>query len=568
MRPLLFAHANLLKKEAFTMNSVNRFVLLFSMLSPAITHTDFLDDYQNREPHFLEMIDESTDSQIDIMNDFIPSLNTLRALDPCLILSLLLEFGAIDLLQQDFFLSTNRPARRSLLDMPLFQPNRAVYPCPSFLDTQLFFNFTPNARFTRTSNNIDSYIATGEPTLLGKIEAFIDAIEPLSNGSIANININNILELISNMTLVERNIGFMFQTGGRWERLQLRIMFPLYYHERNFFLSNNDLDQLALELGFFDENTFDDSFAICDRLGLGDTRIEFGIHAIENRWCDTVLSLYATIPTAFSIAKGLAGNTFKAPSTYPKVDFDILYEAAESVINNTLTPEQQIASFKVIQNLLLDAWNRASAALLDNGLGNESHVGIGACAAIDARLDQWVNQPWASCVYWHNRIMLEYLLKNDTTRFYINRNDPAAFKRDFEDQELCEQNLEFLQNEIINRICILGISTDVTPGIIGEWKTALIYQELKWNGYFGFDFWFQTKEDHGCIYASKELISTLDLQKSFMPWAFQNKVIAGFGYTHHTENCTMTFGLDGDATLFTTGVGRDYTITLRLDTQF
>jgi hypothetical protein len=550
------------------MNSISRLVVLFSIMTPLYTHTDFLDDYENKDPHFLEMLDETNDTTIDIINNFIPSLQTLRALDPCLILDLLTDLGAIALLQQDFFLSTNRPARRSLLDMPLFQPNTAVYPCPSFLNTQLFLNFTPNARFTRTSSNINSYIATTEPTLLGKIEELIDAIKPLSNGTIANINVNNILELISNMTLVERNIGFMFQTGGRWERLQLRIMSPFYYHERNFFLSNNDLDELAQELGYFNENTFDDSYAIADRLGLGDTRIEFGIHAIENRCCNAVLSLYATIPTAFSIAKGLAGSTFKAPSTYPRVDFNVLYDAAQAAIDGNITPEQKIASFNVIQGLLLSAWERAGAALLDNGLGNESHLGLGGCAAIDAPLDQWVSKPWASCVYWHNRIMLEYLFKNDTTRFYINKNDPSSFDRDFDNLELCEQNLEFLQNEIINRICLLGIATDVTPGIIGEWKTALIYQDIKWNGYCGFDFWFQTKESHGCIYASQELVSTLSLEKSFMPWAFQNKIIAGFGYTHTSEHCTLTFGLDGDATLFTTGIGRDYTVTLRLDAQF
>jgi len=53
-----------------------------------------------------------------------------------------------------------------------------------------------------------------------------------------------------------------------------------------------------------------------------------------------------------------------------------------------------------------------------------------------------------------------------------------------------------------------------------------------------------------------------------MPWAFQNQVIAGFGYTYLTRDCNITFGLDGDATLFSTGVGRDFMITLRADMQF
>jgi hypothetical protein len=108
----------------------------------------------------------------------------------------------------------------------------------------------------------------------------------------------------------------------------------------------------------------------------------------------------------------------------------------------------------------------------------------------------------------------------------------------------------------------------VQPGIIGMWKSAIIYEEQKWNGYFGADLWFQTQESHKCIHADADLVKTLSLCKSIMPWAFQNKIIGGFGYTVTTQDCNLTIGLDADATLFSTGVGRDYMVTLRLDTQF
>lgn len=555
------------------MNLVKRITVVLTILTSSVyAQYDYLDEYENNNQEFLELLAEDSDDKLDFINEMMPPSFALRAIPPQVIVDLLLELGALEILQQDFFLSTNRPARRSLLDMPLFQPNKAVFPIPSFFNTQLFFDFTPKARFTRTSSNINSYIATSDPSLLAALDNTIKALIVLSNGSIVNLNIPLILDLIGQMTLVERNIGFMFQTGGRWDRLQLRIMFPLYYHERNFFLSQADLDTLALELGFTDPTLFDDSFAVSDRLGLGDTRIEFGMHAIEKQWCDMVLSLYATIPTAFSLAKGLAGHTFKAPGTYPEVDFEVLYAAAEAALAGNETLAEQEASFKVIQTLLLDAFKRVDAALLDNGLGNESHVGLGACMAIDARLDQWICQPWASCTYWHNRVAFEYLFKNDTTRFYVNKNDPASFDRDWENEDdnplVAEANLEFLQNEIINRISLLGLSTEVRPGVIGMWKSALVYQETYWNGYVGIDLWFQTKEKHGCIHAPQELINTLDICKSFMPYAFQNKLIGGFGYTHYTKDCTLTGGIDGDVTLFTTGVGRNYMVTLRLDAQF
>jgi|GEM_PF-5551161 len=544
-------------------------LLLALTLITAPLHADIFDDYLNHEPHLVDLLDDTPDEHFEFMNDFMSTTPMLlKALPDIAIVLFLLEIGAIDILEQDFFLSTNRPARRSLLDMPLFQPNEALFPEPSFLNAQFFFNMTPRARFTRTSNNIDSYIATSDPTLLAALDAAIKKLRPITGQALGFINIRSIMELVSMITLVERNIGLMLQTGGRWDRMQLRIMFPIYYHERNFFLSQKNLDQLSLELGFSNPTTFDDSYAIADRLGVGDTRVEFGVHALETQWTDMVISLYATIPTAFTIARGLAGNTFCAPGTYPNVDFTTLYDTAEALITGTVTPEQQAASFVIIQTFLLEAWDRVAAALLDNGLGDEAHPGLGICATIDARFDQWVDQPWASCVYWHNRIAFEYLFQNDNKRFYINNNNPANFDRDFTDPDQASENLEFLQNEIINRICLLGLSTKVQPGVIGMWKSALIFDDTEWNAYLGTDFWFQTKESHGCIHAEGDLVSTLSLCKSIMPWAFQNQIIGGFGYTYVIQNCSLTLGLDGAAAIFSTGVGHDFMITLRLDTQF
>ena len=62
---------------------------------------------------------------------------------------------------------------------------------------------------------------------------------------------------------------------------------------------------------------------------------------------------------------------------------------------------------------------------------------------------------------------------------------------------------------------------------------------------------------------SSDLVDPRPLQ-IVTPWAFQYKLIGGFGYTLTQQECTMTFGIDGDVTLFSTGVGRDYMVTLRL----
>jgi hypothetical protein len=527
-----------------------------------------LDEYLNNAPHFWEMLDDATDLENDIIDAYIDPSMTLRALPAFAIVQLLVELGAVELLQENFYLSTNRPAQRSLLDRPIFQPQTALLPCPAFFNTQLFLSITPQAQFTRTSTQMTSYIATQEQTLIEKIETIIDAIKELSDGSIEEFNVRTILNLVGLITLVERNLGFMFQGGGRWDRLQLRVMFPLYYHERNFFLSNLNTDLLSQELGFTSESVFEEELAIADRLGIGDTRIEFGIDSVNIPQCNVVFGLRATIPTAFSIAKGLAGSTFYASDRYPLVDFETIYEAAEAALNQTITPEQQAAVFDILQSFFLDIIKRTGAALLDNGLGNEGHFGLGCFADIDAPLDQWIHTPGASDWHWHNRFTFEFVFKKVVTRFFINKDDPAAFDRNWDSQEQAEQNLLFLQNEIIARVILLGLPTEVQPGAIGTWMSTFVYEGVNFNGYFGIDSWGQGREHHDGICAKPELVNTLDLHKSVTSWAFQEKILAGFSYVLEYPNYIVKLGIDADATIFKTGVGRDYTADLCLDITF
>jgi hypothetical protein len=546
-------------------------ICIFISVSAICIKADFFSEYGTSNANLIEQFDTTSIVSEELLNAYLEAIDDplpRRALPAIVIIQLLLDLGAIELLQQDFFLHTNRINKRGLATWPIFEYQTALLPAPNFFRGELFLNVMPRAYLTASSSNMKSYLATQEETLLEKIEALINAVKELSNGTISNINIRTILDIVGNIRVEERNIGCMFQGGGRWERIQLRVLVPLLYHERNFFLKQAERDTLAQELGFTSEETFEDEHAIADRLGVGDTRIEFGIHAVDTVGCQAVLGVLGTVPTAFSFVKGLAGRSFYAPNIYPRIDFDTLYQCAEDALNGTITPEEQAHCYDIFQSFVLEAFNRLAAALIEDSLGNQGHFGLGFLTFIDAPLDQWVRFAWAERWHWHTNITLEYLFPARNTRFFIEKNNPAAFQRNFLDPEQQEQNLRFLENEIIAKTFLLGLTVDVQPGIIGTWTSSFVYTDPSWHGYIGTNIWFQTKEHQQNIATDAVLLSTLDLVKAIPPSAFQSKLVGGFSYTFENPCIAVTLGFDGDAALWTSGIGYDYTAALRIEARF
>ena len=134
---------------------------------------------------------------------------------------------------------------------------------------------TTRSNFTKGSDRLDSWLALSQNSLIAKLERAIDNANELSPG--LEVDIAEIFALFENMTVEERQVGFMIHGMKRWRSVTLRIMAPLYYQESNFSLTKKEQDEVARVLGALEpeeEKRFRKAHFVSDKIGFGDTRLE------------------------------------------------------------------------------------------------------------------------------------------------------------------------------------------------------------------------------------------------------------------------------------------------------
>src|SRR5579872_3545248 len=299
------------------------------------------DDYQ-----FMEYLDTAAMDHIS------------RTIDPATIMVILNSLNVPTILQEPLFLHTNTLNKRSLLDQPIFEPDRAEFPGKFVVGIMPFVRKTNRSNFTRNSTQLKSYLAIGEATLISKLEDAINRVNQLPIGGI-NIDVAEIFGLFENMTVEERQTGFMFHCMKRWRKTTLRVMVPLYYLESNFSLTPKEQDEVARVLGSMDpeeEIRFRKAHFISDKIGLGDTRIEVDRTIINRPYFKLRCGGLATIPTAWMWGGGFLGSLFPKPSTLPSFELDAIFNAIE---NPGVESEAEIKN--IFYELLLDSLDRVAA---------------------------------------------------------------------------------------------------------------------------------------------------------------------------------------------------------------
>src|SRR3990172_6982135 len=244
------------------------------------------------------------------------------------VLELLKNVGAIELLKEQTFCNTNPLNERSLLDLPLFLPQQFSRPEGWTIGGHLFWNQTSKQNFTTSSTSICSYLSFCSPSFQAK---FNNIINSLPQNLRPTLNIMNILNTFGNTRIQERRLGLMFQAERTFKSWALRFFLPLYYLERNFFLTNSELEQITRELGESspgEQERFKREHLISDKIGFGDTRIELDFFPIQRDTFALRGGFLATIPTGFSVVKGIAGSSFDKCSPRPEINFEELFQLA------------------------------------------------------------------------------------------------------------------------------------------------------------------------------------------------------------------------------------------------
>ncbi len=499
------------------------------------------------------------------------------------VITLLDTIGFFGLLQQNFFLRTNNLKTRSLLDYPEFTPfsqreKRAVY-------VDLFYNQTSRLFFDRNSSNICSYLAVSQPGFISAIENIIENSMPLLPEGVT-IDADAILRLLSlfqTFTVQERRLGLMLGGQFSWNRWHFNIYAPWYYLERNHFVDQNiqnnieDLvadiiedttgkSQLTSEemaLAEKRKNEFIDNHLICDKFGIGDTRIYADYPIIKKHKMWTRVGFLATIPTAFAFKKGLRGTSLSRAINRPTLDLVALVEGVTAPVKSV---SQQAFDFG------LAALDNLGAMILEAPLGNGGHFGIGLFGRNRSPLSNFIKFDWARRIVMRSFISLEYQFAATEWRSFRVPVNEALFNArnltETDDPLIVNSNFDFIVAQLTDRLFPIALQTRVNPGVIFRWTSHMCYEGDTCGFTLGTDTYVRNKEKFSSIDTNPAVKRIIDEANARSPFAYQAKMVGSVFFKVEKPDKLFTISLIGDYTYMNKGIGSDFTLALNVDCAF
>jgi len=548
-------------------------VLSVSDLGEDIQYLDYLNDYENMSKLNKEMALDTT------RMSGTPEVKAPPIVfDPLFIMSAIRDTDIIPLLAESFFLRTNRLRTESILDYDPLGNQFHTTQYRRLHGYDIFFNQMSKAYFSPSSPHLSTYINLTGTSIIDRIQCCLSKINQLFPHPAFTINVGNILGLFKDITLQERRLGLLFYHTHRHRNLITHCKLPLYYLERNFFLTHAQRRAIALEFGSVtarEEAEFRKKYFVSDKIGIGDFRFKLECPVYKNNYGHVHAGTYLTLPTACAFKKGLLGSSFATPSNTPSLTlFETLFNLAAELAQDISPEENKEKAHQLLKDFVLDGFTRTAALLLDTPLGNNGHVGLGFFVNTLTPLSLAIKRPSATDIHWINKLSCEYLFPAPEKRFYIRKNrlqhkNMSEFDNPGNDAAKAARDLAFIQQEMINRFFLVADRTWVQPGVILRWNTKLCHQGQRWGWLIGADTWIQTKDIlfRNTIVPSGDN-APLDASKSSSFLSYRGRIIGGINYHIQHPARSTHISLNFDQTIINSGIGKDFVLFLKIESHY
>lgn len=478
-------------------------------------------------------------------------------------------FNAVAALQEDLYKKTTGPVtRRSLLDEPALIPDHFFNHFWS-LNADLFYNFSPLVYFTKKSPFLKDYLDLNNQTI-------INEIGNINFPGIGDIDVPGILGLFSTVKLREHRIGLMFAFGRQWENFIFSCRMPLYYHVNHFYLTEEEKEAIQNNSFFASDDSGEGSspsdeveklltrHLADDKIGVGDMRISFLGHFINSPCKNLWVGLQMTLPTSKTFTRGIIGGEFNPDEPIPRFNLQHLFNLKGAALKICPSPQPAVADQIFIMEgtaFLLDVLDRLSTILINAPLGNGKHFGLGA--QLDFRYT--FNEYFSA----HTYAAIEGYMPHKETRFFLLDKRAEDFNRDWHNPDLAGANLAVLNRLVISTLFPVGVRTEIFPGVKFQINQACMYKNKHWDLKLGFDYWYQAREKMSPLLPIIPCDLPLVIPKAFRPSAQQGKIFGQIGYYDCLWDCLdWHVSLNADGTVFHTGIGRNYTLSLRAGIEF
>lgn len=476
------------------------------------------------------------------------------------------RLNLLNLLQQNIYLHTNPVNVRPILDLPALYPYFFYNDCYNFT-TQIFYNQTRLNFFTKDCPFISSYLALGDQELSDLIKDTVGFLNDSQDANLPN-DIPEILTLFQNIKLEQRRTGIMFGFAKQTNNIFFSLRTPFYYLENNFFLNNNEInsikdepffrrDGIAPEADQSESEAFFKKHLVSDRIGWGDTRINLEYHWFHAYGTDSWLGILATVPTAGDFKRGLIGGIFDNSCQDPKFDFLSLYCFINENQNDRKALEETT-------NFLIPALDRLTAIVADQPLGNGRSFGIGP----KFDLANYINYNWT----FYTTCAFEFFSTQSSHRYFLATKNAEEFNRlenidvnniDDLTEAQAEEVIDFLNQQMQNIFYPKRVLACVRPGWQFKFRQMLMLDSDKWHASLGWDFWRQA--------ADKLTIpgrQSLEYEKGLSFSARQIKLFTNIGYYSLYEEASWYVMVNVDGTVDNRGIGKDFTLGVRLGFEF
>lgn len=548
---------------------------------------------------FFDDADEFDGLVNDISSEDLDFIRTCEPEEAKAWNDLLTAFQVPSGLDREFYLHTQLPRTRNLLNFPTFQV--CTYQDiigQNLLSFHFFYNQTTKKNFTQSTSTIDgerigSYLDIEHGTVFGLIEAMRSnpslipaALEPLTK-----LNFPNILCSIGNARLEERRIGVLTHWYHSFnENTYFEFKMPILWMMKNLNFNQKDKDAIAqafsaalgTSVSTFDETQWGKDHVVFDAIGMGNTELSLCSKLFygDNWHIDGGAFLF--LPTDYQWATGLYGTYIQPKNQHPVLDLCSIVKVAST----TLNPDWQ----KIIGAYADAAVNQLSSALLQCPLGYYQTLVIGLKAS-----PYW--QPHENLEF-HGLYTIEILFPYEQPRFYVFKNQGEfsklynALPNDTDAQGVIK--LDLFEARMTELLFPRVYNTRLFPGFIINTTSSLHKSYKTWNFVMGYNCWVQSREQFLNInipndevfyfipdpdeinlenFEIKNLkrtvtLNDLAIEKSMSQDAYMVKIFGkihkNFAFARH--DLSMTFWLD--LAVANNTVGNDFTFGICFDSQF
>lgn len=519
---------------------------------------------------FAQYDDDDDEISISKMSEGIVLKKDMDCGDPCTTLEQFFFKKNLDkLLQKNLYLRTNSVLSRSLLDLPIFQIRPKCQAGLYNFSLFPFFNQTAKMYFSKNSSSLSSYVNFGEEGFIGGI---IDLLKDLN---IEEADLDVILPLFTDITLQERRAGAYLSFDFIKDCWYFKVATPVYYLERNFFLTEDQTDAIAQApfIRSFSAGANDTAVRsllmehlVSDKIALlGDIRLQALYEACLKDKLILRIGGFVTLPTAFALKSGIMGGPFCKSKKYPGANIEDIMETL-CIISNKTSDSTLVRTFDLFDNLKQLAFNvldSLSAKVVERPLSDGFN--FGPTFELEYNLDD--NLQFLS------QFSVRGFAPRKEIRFFMNDLSAINFNKinSTFDPATCTPDIgraiyAFYDQIFHDSLFPPPFKVKVYPGVITQLTSLLRYTNGCLDLFLGYDFWNQSKES---IKFDKEKPKTPILfDQALNPAMTQHKFFGGFSFTTPYKCGDLHLGLRGDITFANRGIGKDFSLAFEFGYSF